>query len=705
MPREPNRPVARVVDGRVQWLDDHCRCVGDRAALLAAPFLAAPEARAAGFNHDIGKVKVQDYLYCRIAELDERLNHSGLGAWFARRAIPGDVGVVIAAAIAGHHAGMPDRHALPGICHEGGRDNGLLSNLPADLLSYVPPPRDFVDASHRELFARLLFSCLVDADRADAREFECRVRGIKLRQPQYEDLTRLADRLTAHAAALPVHGEVGRVRSAVLHNCIAAADGPAGLFQLTTPASVDRNLAEAVFAMRHAVRHGMNRVVIVCPTQSAMEQKVEALRGVLGAAVVVPSAFDTRARGVCAAVEDWDAPVVVTSLRDFIGVLFDNRPASCCRLHRIACATIVIDDAWRIPAPVAPVVSDMLTSLAAHFGSTVLVGSSVPLRLLKGARELGVTGAYERLQPLVRISWPSSPHAVASQLDGVADAAGKHADALVIVNSSRGLREFARVARGKWIYLSSAMCPRDRRAVLNAVCARKEAGRPVRLAADRIGETIDVTFTNVWREMADLPSVAAAAGRANRSGHGSPAELHVFLTEHRGRGIDVTAALLASAIPDLASASAWTSYANALADARGQVPWAEDLRRDRERMRFREIASKVMKLGSVGAAPRDLAVGEAGLVPVVAPAGKALAGRLEAAAYPERRLILRQMMSYVVWLDSETRDFYLRNRHARWVADAIVLLRDHAYNSLGVKPPRTRSPSRRESVDGWADVE
>lgn len=91
-------------DGREEAVEEHLRAVADRAADFAACFDSEGWAYNMGALHDIGKYT--DAFQRRIKENGPRVDHSTAGA--SVLAASGDLGILLAYAIAGHHAGLPD---------------------------------------------------------------------------------------------------------------------------------------------------------------------------------------------------------------------------------------------------------------------------------------------------------------------------------------------------------------------------------------------------------------------------------------------------------------------------------------------------------------------------------------------------------------------------------------------------------------------
>ena len=100
-----------------EWhlLKDHLESVGKKASRFAANFGSSHWGYLAGFWHDLGKYskEFQGMLFAangidaHIETKPGRVDHSTAGAQYAVRLL-GDKGKLIAYAIAGHHAGLPN---------------------------------------------------------------------------------------------------------------------------------------------------------------------------------------------------------------------------------------------------------------------------------------------------------------------------------------------------------------------------------------------------------------------------------------------------------------------------------------------------------------------------------------------------------------------------------------------------------------------
>ena len=164
------------------------------------------------------------------------------------------------------------------------------------------------------------------------------------------------DGLAADAAARAA-GQAGAervvaARAEVLADCRAAASTGQGVFSLSVPTGGGKTLASLAFALAHAGAHGLDRVIIVIPYTSIIEQTAGVIRKALGADLADQvlehhSAFDTEAdldrRNIPPdaqerwqgrdklrrAMERWNRPIIVTTAVQFLESLFSDRPARC----------------------------------------------------------------------------------------------------------------------------------------------------------------------------------------------------------------------------------------------------------------------------------------------------------------------------------------------------------------------------------------
>lgn len=531
-----------------QLLADHLQSTANLAAERGAPLGLADIASLAGAYHDLGKhdPAFQAKLFGKQAKVD----HSTAGAKLLMDKVPSGlacVAEILAYAILGHHAGLPDRSAMAERL-----DNHLYRIAPAvqdacqpDLLPAAKALKQVTTGAADPHFAasvavRMVFSCLVDADFRDTEAFYDAIEGRE--KPRTWDalpnlLPRLQAAFDAHMAEFSGKSDLNRLRSDILRHVRGKAPMPPGLFTLTVPTGGGKTLTSLGFALDHAAAHGHRRIIYAIPYTSIIDQTAKQFCDLFGEDVVLEhhSAIDieetqredlTGRDKLRLAMEDWAAPIVVTTNVQLFESLFAARPSRCRKLHNIAGSMIVLDEAQVLPRPLLLPTLRMIDTLAAHYGCTVVLCTATQpafdsdlLACPLHGRELAPDpqGLGRRLRRAKIVQGGDMTD------DALIAALRPHPQALVIVNSRKHALALYQQAKAEGLeglaHLTTRQTPAHRRHILESVKLRLKAAKPCRLIATSLVEAgVDVDFPIGWRAEAGLDSVVQAAGRINREG-------------------------------------------------------------------------------------------------------------------------------------------------------------------------------------------
>ena len=475
---------------------------------------------------------------------------------------------LIAYAIAGHHAGLPDMHSSTGSLNSlAERLKQTLDPLDSTWELEIRPdaiglwPEGFTIGKDRETMAfqlsfltRMIFSCLVDADFRDTERFYAEAKGeiVDRDWPTLPEIVdQLRDSLSDRLEGFDSRGKVNRLRREILDHVRTQADSSPGLFSLNVPTGGGKTLTSLAFALDHAKAHGLERIVYAVPFTSVIDQTAEIFRDVLGEGVVLEhhSAIDetkfTKREGadkLRLAMEDWAAPIVATTNVQLFESLFSHRPSRCRKLHNLARAVIVLDEAQTIPLHVLRPAVAALDELARNYGSSIVLCTATQPALKAPEFKGGFVQVRElapdppRLhQKLARVRI-SNEGALSDE--SLCNALTQTAQGMVIVNSRRHALDLFRQACEADIdgvvHLSTRQYAAHRRRILADVHQRLKEGRPCRLVATSLVEAgVDLDFPRVWRAEAGLDSIAQAAGRCNREGRHDVADsiVTVFQSE------------------------------------------------------------------------------------------------------------------------------------------------------------------------------
>ena len=343
-----------------------------------------------------------------------------------------------------------------------------------------------------------------------------------------------------------------------MNHARSKAAEPPGLFTLTVPTGGGKTLTSLAFALGHAVRHGRTRVIYVIPYMSIIEQTAAVFRDALatgegeGSDFLVEhhSTFDEEKIGnreakdkLRLAMENWDAPIIVTTAVQFFESLFANRPSRCRKLHNIANSVVILDEAQTLPLKFLRPCVTALDELARNWRASIVLCTATQPAL---ARHTGFPGGFDTLSELApepRRLYEALKRTRINKLGMIDDAQlsrrlRESRQALCIVNTRRHARELYESLGNVdgAFHLTTLMCARHRRERLEVVRERLKKGDPVLLVATSLVEAgVDVDFPVVWRAEAGLESIIQAAGRCNREGRATIGNVYVFEPE-RGEG-------------------------------------------------------------------------------------------------------------------------------------------------------------------------
>lgn len=554
----------------VHSLEEHLQKVGCLASRMASAFGAVDWADLAGRWHDLGKYRpaFQSYIKkasgfdpvdAHIEGAAGRVDHSTAGAIYAIEQLNG-AGRVLAYLIAGHHAGLPDwdsvatgASALSVRLDEGRKKNYLVEALgnavPSSILQgKIPTTKPLGGKEGLHLWMRMLFSCLVDADFLDTEAFmspeKAALRG------KLPAMTILKQRFDTHMDAMEEKAaptRINGIRANILSDCRLSAQNEKGIYTLTVPTGGGKTLSGMAFALEHAVRHNMQRIIVAIPYTSIIEQTAEQYRSIFGDAVLEHhSNLDTERETSKSrlATENWDAPIVVTTNVQLFESLFSTKTSRCRKLHNIANSVIVIDEAQLLPPEFLQPVLDVLRLLVEHYGVTLVLSTATQpalcsrknahghtlLRGLDNTREI-ITDVHALYRALDRVAI-EKPRDMNTRVtwEELASELIRQESVLTIVNTRRDCRQLFELMPKGTIHLSALMCGEHRSKIIAEIKQKLKAGEVVRVISTQLVEAgVDLDFPVVYRALAGLDSIAQAAGRCNREGKLDKGKVVVFV--------------------------------------------------------------------------------------------------------------------------------------------------------------------------------
>lgn len=532
-------------DGTLQTVEEHLMGTAAFARAFGEDIGMPDEAEYAALIHDIGKYTPG--FQKRLLENGGKVDHATAGMQEAIHAKHPQA----AFAIAGHHTGLPDMGTAADTEDEATLRGKMKRKVGAKIEDYAafrsfikvspPEPLPAQDPFGDFLRTKMLYSCLVDADWLDTERF---VENGAIERGAGEPMEVLAAKLDAWVNAQgwkrPASREamtLNEMRSDIFFTAMDQAALPAGLFTLTVPTGGGKTTASLAFAIRHAIRHGLRRVIYVIPYTSIIDQTAKKFREILGAENVLEhhsqikfeqtddAPLSGTARRLALATENWDAPLIVTTSVQFFESLFTNKKSPSRKLHNIARSVVIFDEAQMLPAPyLKPCVAAIARLSRDYRVSAVLCTATQPAlnEMLHSfssgmpVRELApdparLNAAFRRTT--LRMAGPMNDDALASELNLLDQA-------LCVVNAKRHAQALFQKLKPEGAYqLTTLLYPAHRERKLEEIRQRLSDGLPCRVVSTSLIEAgVDVDFPAVYRAFSGLDSILQAAGRCNREG-------------------------------------------------------------------------------------------------------------------------------------------------------------------------------------------
>lgn len=694
-----------------QPLRSHLFAVAQLAARFARPFGMERAAHVAGLFHDLGKYSAA--FQRRLSGSDERVDHSTAGAKTIMDIASGhdkSIAEIVAYSILGHHAGLPNRSDDTPACYDSRMEKPLeidpawLEELKPDLSGLVPESISQLAATREgKAFAlafmgRMVFSCLVDADFKDTEAYYVST-GVRTADREWLSLANLLDdfvvRFDAHMARFQGSGDLNRLRAEILAHVRKSAVREPGLFTLTVPTGGGKTLASLGFALDHAKRHGHRRIIYAIPFTSIIDQTAAIFRDVLGDEHILEhhsaldeEKFDPRQREqknkLKLAMEDWAAPVVVTTTVQLFESLFSARTSRARKLHNIANSIVILDEAQTLPRGYLLPVMRALEELASRYGCTIVMCTATQ-------PALGKRSCFEKGMPLDGRELAPDPKELAARLartrirhDGdmnnsaLVAALRRHDQALTIVNSRRHALDLFRLAREAGldgvVHLTTRHHATDRRRILAGIRARLADGLPCRLVATSLVEAgVDVDFPVAFRAEAGLDQIVQAAGRVNREGkrERDASIVTVFKASDYPPPAEI-AGLIGDMKRIIGKHEDLTSLA-AIEDYFGEVYWRMGDRLDAKKILRRFLVSRRGTEFSYRQVGADFRMIESGLAPVIVANddfSKKAVDQLGVETIPSGKLA-RDLQGYVVQVPPKARAALINNGHASFEQPAL----------------------------------
>jgi len=524
--------------------------------------------KTTGLLHDLGKYQPAFQKYLREGGRRGSVPHASWGAALSTKYKQFEA----AFAIDGHHKGLPDKADLKSDLYEfeepehpvytSIKTNFLIENPvnECDLIYNDIGLRD----TDKELFIRMLFSALTDADWLDTeKHFNSTItekRNSKVFEPDYL-LAKLENEFLGKSKV----GYINSLRNKIRSFAIAKSKLEPGFYSMTLPTGMGKTLTSVSWALHHAKHNNLKRIIIVLPFISIIDQTAKELKRIFGDEWVLEhhsnfnededankdiadetQQFEAYSKRL--ATENWDYPIIVTTSVQFFESLFANKPSRCRKVHNIAQSVVIFDEVQTLPKELVIPTLSMLKNVQKVMMTSFLFCTATQPAFEKSEDFNGI----ENIQPLVenpkeifdatqRVDYFAvnnyQPIAINELCNLVLDGGSS---TLSIFNTKKQallfFNELRQNASCRVFHLSTSMYPAHRKVVIENIRTSLKNNEKIMVSSTQLIEAgVDFDFPCVYREIAPLESIIQSAGRCNRegkmTGHG---KVYIFSIEDAG---------------------------------------------------------------------------------------------------------------------------------------------------------------------------
>lgn len=574
----------REIDHAKQTVQEHLEEVALLARAYGEPSGIGAHAELAGFLHDLGKFTEAFTIYLTNAVLHndiatKKIDHSTAGAkYLYERFYDGDgmqklVVETVGMAILSHHSGLQNFAQLDfemsdyvrRVTKELPYYDEVIANFEAIKGNKERVQRLINEATkecriffekistkeHMSVYfsylQKLVFSCLIDADRTNTRCFEENQSSAMSDYTQvfsdgYQQMMEQVEEWKENKEP------INQLRTEMSENCDLLAENPSAIYTLSIPTGGGKTFASLRYALKHAVKYKKSRIIYVVPYTTILEQNAQAVRDIIQqptavlehhANVIDDEKLDTEEdfygiphhKKMQLGRDNWDYPIIFTTMVQFLDAFFQKGTRKSRRLHNLTNAVVIFDEVQSVPYKHFSLFNTALNFLHSIGNSSLVLCTATQPTVgnMKYAIELhdkaemvpqltNVVKAFERVTIHNHVTVEGyDAKELATFVENIME---ERQSVLVILNTKTAVRrlyeELARTTTCKVYHLSTSMCPAHRCGILEEI--NKQLGKePIICVSSQLIEAgVDISFEVVVRSLAGLDSIAQAAGRCNR---------------------------------------------------------------------------------------------------------------------------------------------------------------------------------------------
>lgn len=395
------------------------------------------------------------------------------------------------------------------------------------------------------LIIKLLYSVLIDADRTDTCIF---MTGESLKSTQ---LSKMLDKYILNVetklkefkeikVTSELENSVKNTRNLISEDCLKASVKPVGIYTLTVPTGGGKTLSSLRFALNHAKKHNLKRIIYILPYTTIIEQNAKVIRDVLDCNNELLEYHsnvieETKSEENELLTQKWDYPIIFTTMVQYLNTFYARGTQDIRRLHNLCDSIIIFDEIQKVPIKCISLFNSSVNFLNKVCNSTAILCSATQPQLFETKTPVIkqtdceiVSNVFECFKNLKRITVIdkriTGGYSYEMVGDFISDLTKDNNSILVVANTistAENIYEKVKIQSNDFkIYLlSTRLCSAHRKMLIKEIKEKLLKNEKIICVSTQLIEAgVDISFDTVVRSLCGLDSIAQATGRANRHG-------------------------------------------------------------------------------------------------------------------------------------------------------------------------------------------
>lgn len=386
------------------------------------------------------------------------------------------------------------------------------------------------------MLARLLLSAVIDGDRNDTAAYskpELNVSRVDGTKNLWERLLPNVERKLKDPRS---KSALNGTRMRFSDQAAQFAEHEGDILRLNIPTGAGKTLTSLRFALKYAKNHSKQRIVFVAPLLSIIEQNAQVIRDYIQDenvilehhSNIIRERFTEEELAVNELLaENWDAPVIITTLVQLLNTLFSGKTTAIRRFQALCGSVIVVDEVQSVPNKLLSLFNLAINFLTVVCNTTIILTSATQPCLEEARYPL--LNSIQDIIPYNPKTWQvfartSIMDAGSMKLEDIPEFCRRISEDwkhLLVVCNTRSEAAYLFSTLAEWghkcFHLSAGMCTQHRRDVLQEVSDYPKEKQMICISTQVIEAGVDISFSAVIRLCAGLENVIQAAGRCNRN--------------------------------------------------------------------------------------------------------------------------------------------------------------------------------------------